>query len=838
MACACSFFAPSSHGERITLKNGMQVEGAVGKIGSFANDNGAAKSPADGPKVKTIILVDDDLRRIYFPMYQVNAEPAPSLATGTIRLTIPQRVMTSGKTVVSVGPIMRVTPFDEWGRRIITMNTANGPLDVVQGITLVTPTFLQVEGLTGRGALVWNMRMATSSLPRERLSRILMQHIDRNNSDQRLQIVQLYLQAERIQDARQELELVLADFPQLADLQNQVRTLNQLGAQRLMKEVSMRKEAGQHDLAINMLSNFPAEGVAGEMLLKVREELELYSDLKKNGEQLLLRLKRELDSVAEERQRTEATAWCSEIASDLNANNLSRLVDFDRLAEDPDLSAERKVALAISGWMMGAGQGIENLPTALSLGRVRELLRIYLNADRKVDRDAAFAALKSEEGATQAYVAKILANMLPPKLDRPPVAGISLPALQAPVPGVIAVDDPLLKPGGRKAPAKPAEKKVEPAPAKEPAAVAVEANDPNVPPGEVPGLLSHVVAGLPEDPEIRYEVQLPPEYDPYRRYPVIFTLNGAGTTPLQQIEWWAGTYDEKSRLRYGQAGRHGYIVVAPHWQREHQRDYEYSAREHAAVLYVLRDTCRRYSVDTDRVFLSGHSLGGDAAWDIGISHPDLWAGVIPIVATGDKYIFRYTKNAERVPLYFVSGQLDGSKRNQNSTEWDRYLSKASKDGYDTMIVEYLGRGHEHFYEEVQNIFEWMRLHQRNFFPKNFTASSMRPWDTFFWWIEIDDLPAAANLNPIDWEASSARARAVDTEGKAIEPNGVRASSAAGKVTVWLSPELLDFQNAESPPTVIIKGKRFFNPPLSLEVMLDDVRTRADRLHPFWGKVEN
>ena len=34
-------------------------------------------------------------------------------------------------------------------------------------------------------------------------------------------------------------------------------------------------------------------------------------------------------------------------------------------------------------------------------------------------------------------------------------------------------------------------------------------------------------------PDVTYHVQLPPEYDPYVRYPTIVTLNGAGTTPEQ-----------------------------------------------------------------------------------------------------------------------------------------------------------------------------------------------------------------------------------------------------------------------------------------------------------------
>ena len=49
-----------------------------------------------------------------------------------------------------VGPIIKVTPFDQWGRRILTMNTTSGRLDIIQGITQITPTYAKVEGLHGR----------------------------------------------------------------------------------------------------------------------------------------------------------------------------------------------------------------------------------------------------------------------------------------------------------------------------------------------------------------------------------------------------------------------------------------------------------------------------------------------------------------------------------------------------------------------------------------------------------------------------------------------------------------------------------------------------------------
>ena len=62
---------------------------------------------------------------------------------------------------------------------------------------------------------------------------------------------------------------------------------------------------------------------------------------------------------------------------------------------------------------------------------------------------------------------------------------------------------------------------------------------------------------------------------------------------------------------------------------------------------------------------------------------------------------------------------------------------------------------------------------------------------------------------------------------------------ADKVTVWLSPELVDLNQklvVELNGRAITPRDRTVRPDLS--VLLEDVRTRADRQHPFWAKVSN
>jgi pimeloyl-ACP methyl ester carboxylesterase len=333
-------------------------------------------------------------------------------------------------------------------------------------------------------------------------------------------------------------------------------------------------------------------------------------------------------------------------------------------------------------------------------------------------------------------------------------------------------------------------------------------------------------------------VQVPPEYDPYRRYPCVVTLGGGGVTAETQLAWWAGAYSKEANSRLGQATRRGYIVISPDWTRQHQKKYEFSAQEHAAVLYSLRDACRRFSIDTDRVFLSGHSMGGDAAWDIGLAHPDLWAGVIPIGAGTDKYIPRYRENGRRLPMYFVQGELDGDRMATNGKDFDKYFNYSNKYGdYEVMVVEYLGRGHEHFQDEIQRIFAWMELHTRNFFPREFKCVSMRPWDNYFWWIEVDNFPDKGMVMPAAWPPSRGTIPP-EVESTILATNKVSVKTSAKRVTVWLSPEMVDFGKRISVNVQGGTSKSPANIKPDSRVLLEDVRTRADRQHPFWAKWEN
>ena len=151
------------------------------------------------------------------------------------------------------------------------------------------------------------------------------------------------------------------------------------------------------------------------------------------------------------------------------------------------------------------------------------------------------------------------------------------------------------------------------------------------------------------------------------------------------------------------AARHGYLLVAPQWTNATR--YNYSPEEHAAVTNVLKNLRRRFNVDSDRVFLLGVGEGGAMAFDVGLGHPDLFAGVMPMSAIPNFFSLRYSGvevgNSQNLPFYVVHGTLAGEQLNKNtSVLFNAWIPQ----GYPSLHVEYNQRGLEWFaYEEAHNL---------------------------------------------------------------------------------------------------------------------------------------
>lgn len=757
---------------QLTLKNGAVFEGKFGSIPEISRDLTVRNAPPGGVEVKNIYVVDDELRRTYFPKRNVVSVNDASAETV---IKIDQRSSNVSKRVGTVGAVLGATPFDEHGRRTITAMTRGGRREIPQEIIEISPVYTRLQS----PSFNWDMRIATSSIPTDQLKKVILQK-GGDKAETRLDVVRILFLSKRYKEAIAELDAAIEAFPDLdADgLSRQRQILMVQYADLILKEIQLRRRAGQHRYASFLLRGLENTGADTESLIAATEILSEYDESQTKAKQVLDELAPLVESASGDPPRLKMIRQLhEEIKSDLNIVNLPRMADFrNSLVPGRSLSKDEKLAVAVSGWLLGQGQVIRNLEVASSLLEVRNLVREYLRAmghDNRHIRKELLSRIADREGGTPEYVTKLLANMKPP-LDMPAA-------------------------------------------------------------GDIPDQYEVEVPGMPDGFPVQYVAQLPPEYDPYARYPVIVSLHATGSTPEAQLTWWAGEYSQTQRKRFGQATRRGYIVIAPKWTKHGQRSYEYSAREHHVVLTSLRDAARRFSIDTDRVFISGHAVGGDAAWDIAVAHPDLWAGMVVVGARADhgkdspQYITFYDRNAKAFPMYLIFGELDGDKIHSNAIPLNRYM----RPGYDPVLVQFQGRGNEHFYEEVQRVFDWLDLQQRDPLPSEFQVDTMRPWDNFFWFAEFEGFPARTMVSPYEWP----RAKPASSEISAkVANNRINIKSGgAARTTVWLSPQQVDFDNRIE---VSVNGKKDRSDPIpSLEIILEDARTRADRQHVFWAKVE-
>ena len=762
----------------VTMQSGMQIgPGMISEIPTI--DGGAFKQERSGEGLsKPILLIDDDLRKTYICKAQVLASTPFELRHEKIeieQLTAPDR---AGQ-MVSVGRLMQVTPFNSYGRRLVTVATPLGPRDIHQGISEIGPLYIRVEGLRTETPTKWDMRMSTKAITHAELDDILRHQLDMSKPQSWFSIVRLYSQADRFREARDTLaeaivRLSESNPTEVEAMKAELKRLDQQFAGQMFREVELRLDAGQPKLASGILQNFPLDQLALETQLKAQDRIAELQRRQSQVAELVNELNRLRQELANNQQATVLAEVVEEIAGSVSLNTVDRLADFARLKDDKTLSADQRVSLAVSGWFLGSGSAVDNLAVSSSLFEARRLIREYLVSTDANQRQGLLAKLKSLESGNGKYVASILALMTPP---------LALPEHQEKDPaGLYRVE---------------------------------------VPDGEGESL--------------RYLIQLPPEYDPLRKYPCVVAMQSFGITPESMVDWWAGPYAEAIQGRGGPASRYGYIVIAPEWITEDQVEYRYTEQEHHRVLKVFRDALRRLSINTDRVFLSGHAVGGNAAWDIALAHPDLWAGVIVVAGNAGKYLQRYRDNAKTVPLYFVFGELDGTPFTVSGTELNEYVTTRY---YDSMVVSYRGRGAGHFQEEIDRIIQWMNLtsHARKPFPSSIEVSANRVGDKFFWWLEAQQLNPGVTQHPLLYEKNNANQGKF--EANILDPaaNGVRIiKMPAKKYTVWLHPDMVDFSR---PVRVDFEGdSRRLEVTPDVEVILEDSRTRGERLRPFWARVD-
>lgn len=358
------------------------------------------------------------------------------------------------------------------------------------------------------------------------------------------------------------------------------------------------------------------------------------------------------------------------------------------------------------------------------------------------------------------------------------------------------------------------------------------------------------VSGGKGDPAVNYVLQLPPEYHQGRSYPVLIVLHNGNEKAYDMVKRWSEA-----------AAENGYILAAPLWQQKSfNPGYGYTEREQNTVLLTLRDLRRRFNIDSDRVFLFGLGHGGNMAWDVGLSHPDLFAGVLPMSGCPELFAERYWRNGQYLPFYVVIGDRAGDVYRRTRGLFENWLNRgyplpenAKIQGrYSSLCIQYKGRGVEWFAGEVPNMIDWMRKKKRAFPLREAGTDghrtgggnefqTMRHTDNCFYWISTSAINDRCVNSGSDWQNKVVPATL--TARADYDSNEIYAGTVGVKqLTFWFARNSQGQStiNFDKPLTVYINLKpylikRTIAP--SLAVLLEDLYQRNDRQRLFLAKID-
>jgi predicted peptidase len=199
-----------------------------------------------------------------------------------------------------------------------------------------------------------------------------------------------------------------------------------------------------------------------------------------------------------------------------------------------------------------------------------------------------------------------------------------------------------------------------------------------------------------------YLLFLPEGYgkEPDRKWPLILSLHGAGERgdDLDVLRDYGPAKEAEKNPEFP------FICVSPQCP-----DNELWLGLLEELKSLLDQVVSTYSVDQDRVYLTGFSLGGFGAWAMAKIYPDSFAAMAPICGGGTVDGIDKMKD---IPVWAFHGEEDEAV----PVEMSRIIVKALQEaGGQAKLTVYPGVGHDSWSQTYENpeLYEWMLHHRRN-----------------------------------------------------------------------------------------------------------------------------
>ena len=218
-----------------------------------------------------------------------------------------------------------------------------------------------------------------------------------------------------------------------------------------------------------------------------------------------------------------------------------------------------------------------------------------------------------------------------------------------------------------------------------------------------------------------YRIYVPADYEEGKSYPLALFLHGAGErgddNALQFKNVVKTLFEDKSSPVHDsiflvpQCAEGAQWVDTPWGEGSYSIDAVPASAHHTALLELLTLVQSTYSVDADRLYVMGISMGGFGTWDMILRHPDMFAAAIPVCGGADP---SKASLIAHMPIRTFHGDKDTAVPVAGTREMAEALEAANAS--DFVYEELPGYGHNvwDYMAERDGLMEWLFLQRRNF----------------------------------------------------------------------------------------------------------------------------
>lgn len=199
---------------------------------------------------------------------------------------------------------------------------------------------------------------------------------------------------------------------------------------------------------------------------------------------------------------------------------------------------------------------------------------------------------------------------------------------------------------------------------------------------------------------LNYLVYLPQSYNRNKKWPLILSLHGSGErgNNIDDVRKWGIHKILKENDNFP------FVVVSPQCPAGEIWEMQFNTLKD-----LLNEMENNYTINHERIYLTGYSMGGYGTWNFAILNPERFAAIVPV--SGGAMSPKKALILKNLPIWAAHGDSDTAVEFEESKRIVDSLK-----GYNSNIIfkVYKGAGHEvctTAYEEPE-LFQWLLKQKR------------------------------------------------------------------------------------------------------------------------------